>query len=369
MEAIIFQGDKKSTLSEKYIELEIKRFFYHKEKQPRYKKDLGLDERVNQIVNVLADKRDIIKGFKPSNETLERIKNNISNCINTSSPIGIVISWGCIKTPNFCQDGIDIAEFIALEQFININQKVLEYYDKGMEFNIFLGDEWYDFIYGYRKGIEDYCSGFEKLIEIMNLENIQVSRLSYIINYSDKDRLIEKAKRYFESLKWYWSDSEKIPEKDWTKLESYNSLVKTGFKGILPNIMREFFIDKMNRYLPNAGFQEKLEAIWRYFAYGLMIIDEDLLGRNKCAIDFSLISPPPGAPDKCIFDHRLRMRSMPYEATKKGYAPWVSGGIIISEEGNFRPSSITDYDLQKYILIQPAILKVFNNKKKHKQKQ
>lgn len=101
-----------------------------------------------------------------------------------------------------------------------------------------------------------------------------------------------------------------IPEKEWTKLESYNILFQNGWVGNISPAMREHYLTRLDALFPHFKDKEKVEAVLRFFAYGMMVSQNDLFGRKdpfRCTADFCLLRIPP---------------------------PWTEKGALLYEKGS-----------------------------------
>ena len=359
---ILIEGISEPDLTEERIFFGLSPFFFHEQATFNPVQGMSLEEKVDKAVDVLVGtSRDIRKGPIPSEGIINSIKSNIRLSIEKHRPIDVVVAFGCAKTRALDQQGVDLAELMTIEQLALINQRVSQIYDQGIRYLVFLCDSWYLFLYGAddKAAVKKYCSEFELLINVLDLKGFQVQRLSNIVQSKGKDQIELKLKDNFELLKRYWEESEAHGEEEWGDLTSYGALCQAGWVGTIPGIQREFYKKKVKRYLPGAGPDEERDAVLRFFAYSLMIGQEDIFGRRISAADISFLSLPPGSP-KQLHGNRLYWRSMPKGTSNKWPAPWTAKGFLLHGGGSFRPSvmGVQEYQAHEYNLLQNLTLRL-----------
>lgn len=126
----------------------------------------GLERKIFQ--HLVGSSRSSRLGPVPSEEVVKTICNNISKQVKQGLPIQIVSAWGAKKTIIEAEQQIDIAEYFALLQYLTIAKEIQKIYPPGVQYNIFIGDAYYEYLYGRNKDVHDYFSGMESLINIFN---------------------------------------------------------------------------------------------------------------------------------------------------------------------------------------------------------
>ncbi|MBW1719937.1 MAG: hypothetical protein JRJ43_10340 [Deltaproteobacteria bacterium] len=368
---ILIEDKSQDDLIEEGVLSSIRPFFFHEQTIDDPIRNLSLEEKVDGVVGFLVGtSRDIRKGPKPTKGVIESIKSNVKSYIEENKPFKVVAAFGCAKTRALEQQGIDLAELMIIEQLASISQRVRKFYEPGLNYQVFLCDSWYLHLYGLndQAAVEKYCSEFELLISILDLKEFQVQKLSNIVQNKGKDHQIaQKIEHNFELLEAYWEESKDHTEKEWESLTSYKKLCQAGWIGTLPRIQREFYLKKVQRYLPGANSREERDAVLRYFAYSLMTGQEDLFGRSTSVADISFLSPPPGSP-KRLRGNRLHWRSMPKGTSNKLPASWTSKGFLLHKGKSFKPTamSVQEYLANEYELLRDATLELANESKQIK---
>ena len=334
------------TIIQQIIDKVIQDFISKSEYIPSQQKNKSIEIISSQVLDILIGNcRSTRLGPRPLPSTLKIIGEKLKLKIKSELPINIPICFGCKKTWKLCQPGVDIAEYFTILQLLKLNRRIQDIYSPGINFTLYIGDSWYEYIYNDNIGIKEYHNGLEKLINLhSDLELKLISMYSFHKKYST---LYDRCDQNLELLKDYWNESSNINEKDWQYLKSYKNLLAVGWVGILPNLMRIYYLKKMDRYLPTASKSKRVVAILKYFSYGLMLSQNDLIKRQKindCTLEISLMSPPPGIPMELRGD-RLYLRSLPPEISSRGAPCWPVMGILkLDEYGSAYPSILSPRD-------------------------
>ena len=302
--------------------------------------------KISKILKILVGTcRSTRLGPKPLPDTLDIIRDNINLKIKNELPLNVAICFGCKKTWKLCQPGVDIAELFTLIQFLNLNRQIQYIYPPGINFNLYLGDAWYEYIYRENLGIKEYTKGWKNLLNLNN--ELKVTLISMYNFHKNNSKLYKICNENLELLKEYWDESSNTDEKNWQYLKSYKKLITVGWVGTIPNIMRIHYLKKTDRYLSNASRIEMEEAVLKYFSYGLMLNQYDLIKRknsNDCTFEISVMSPPPGIP-KRLRGNRIYLRSLPPEISSRGAPCWPVMGILrIDDQDSIHPSILSPRD-------------------------
>lgn len=291
-----------------------------------------LEETIlNTIVGTLKTTR---LGRMPIEETRSKILEGIKKQVDFGYPIAISSAWGAIKTATTKRKGVDLAEYLTLKQYSAINRVVKKIYEPGVVFNIYLGDAYYEYLYGYDAGITEYCKGMKKLAE--NLKEINIVGLGEL--YSDKITEIKKqCDDNYILLKEYWYESDDIDSSHHDSLASFSKLIEAKWVGKITPAMREFYLKRMSGLYPQESIIFWTEKTLRFFAYGLMVSQNDLMGRKNTftsTIDACLLRVPPPDMPRNLYSNRIRMRVVPESISKHSAPPWTVVGALCVEPGN-----------------------------------
>jgi hypothetical protein len=271
---------------------------------------LTLEQKIFQCL--VGSARSSRLGPAPSLEVTKIICSNIKEQIKKGLPIQIVSAWGAKKTIIGVDQRVDIAEYFTLLQYLTIAKEIQDIYPPGVQYNIFVGDAYYEYLYGRNQDVYRYLSDLEDLV---NVFDVKCFKLFSLEKFHQKDcGLITQCNSNYEALYRYWVESSAVLEDEWIKLESYKNLCQNGWVGIISSAMREHYLKRLNILFPHFSGREKIEAVIRFFSYSMMVSQNDLFGRkdpSRCTADFCLLRvPPPGIP-KALYENRLRKRIIP----------------------------------------------------------
>lgn len=271
-------------------------------------------------------------GSEPSIETSTAILNRIREKVKQNRPLELTSAWGGIKTIPSKDRGVDLAELLTIKQYHAISQVIRKIYAPGVRFNIFPGDSYYAYLYGEDCRIENYCENMEIIVK--DYEEINLVRLSKLCQ--DSSRVTQQCQNNYELLHQYWVDTSEIPPESHTNILSYRKLLDSGWIGEITPAMREFYLKRMSTLYPEASLEFRQEKVLRFFAYGLMISQNDLMGRKDpetCTVDVCLLRvPPPDLPRK-LHSNRLRMRIAPESIVNSTAPPWSVAGTLCMNNG------------------------------------
>ncbi len=92
----------------------------------------------NSILNTLIGTTGTLRlGAKPSIQTQSEILKRIHEKVRYGKKLVISSAWGTIKTLPLKNRSVDIAEYLALKQFLALSNAIKKVYPPGVCFNIF----------------------------------------------------------------------------------------------------------------------------------------------------------------------------------------------------------------------------------------
>lgn len=309
---------------------EIEKFLERMLESYQYKVSSKEEDICKYIVDTLVGTQSTIRsGSVPSKEVYDEVKRRVTYKVNRNEPIEVSCAWGALKTNKMFGNCPDLAELLTVQQYSAINRMIKERYSPGVKFNLFLGDFYYEYLYGETEEVEKYCRKLEKMVKKYN--EIIIHRLSTMV----KEKEIKECKSNYKILKQYYMESDRVCEEEYERLESYRQLVNIGWVGNISPAMREFYMKRMQGLYPNENRDFWIDKIIHFFAYGLMISQNDLMGRrsiDRSTIDACLLRvPPPDLPRK-LYSNRVRMRIAPVKICKHSAPPWTVSCIILEDD-------------------------------------
>jgi len=293
----------------------------------------------------------------PEDDVVKVILDNIRKNIQKGQPIQIVSAWGGKKTLSGIKQEVDIAEYFTMLQYLAIYKAVKNIYSPGLEYNIFIGDAYYRYLYGDDPGVYIYHSRLKSLAKIFGVSCFNLFSLEEI--HRRDSTLLNECENNCRLLSDYWKESANICEENWKRLESYKNLCNSGWLGEIPTVMREHYLKRLNLLFPDFSLEEKIFSIVKFFAYGMMVSQNDLFGRKDpttCTADFCLLRiPPPGMP-KNLHENRLRKRILPVKFSKKTAPPWAIAGALTFKGASYKPLLI--FDIKEILLSKRETLQI-----------
>lgn len=286
------------------------------------------------IFNTLVgSSRTIRLGSKPSEETKREILKRIREKVEKNMPLEVTSAWGAIKTISSEDRGVDLAEYVTLNQFHKISQVIKEIYKPGIKFNVYLGDSYYKYLYGE----DDRIEGYTKVMEMISKDFQEINLISLEKQCSSIPDVEQQCRENYEVLRKYWVDSNSVPDELHEQLESHKELRKAGWVGVITSAMREFYLKRMALLYPDKPHEYWVDKAIHFFAYGLMISKNDLMGRRSsktCTVDACLLRVPPPDLPRELYSNRLRMRITPEAIIKSSAPPWTVAGVIKINSSN-----------------------------------
>ena len=286
----------------------------------------------------------------PESDVVETVCGNIGEKIRNGEPIQIVSAWGAKKTLPGANQQVDIVEFFTLLQFLAISKEIQSIYPPGAECKLFIGNAFYEYLYGKHADLPTYLSRMRTLCEMVGPDIFKIVSMEEF-HKEDKD-LFARCDANFQLLANYWEESSRTPEEKWCQLDSQKALHENGWIGAISPSMREHYLKRLDQLFPHFSQEEKISSVLRFFAYGMMVNQKDLFGRKNpdlCTVDFCLLrTPPPGMP-KLLHGNRLRKRIIPEKLSKKTAPPWTVKGMLFhdKEADTLKPLLISHADETK----------------------
>lgn len=303
------------------------------------------------ILNTLIGTQGTIRmGEYPTEETKAEVLRRISHKVAENRPIIISSSWGALKTVPLENRGVDLAEWLAFEQFHTMHQTIKRIYEPGLEFYIYIGDAYYEYLYGYDARIIDYGN---QLIELA--KKYDEIKIKYLKNqFTENGNELLQCEQFYQLLSKYWFKTKDLPVEKYMETDEAQKLYSVGWVGDLTPTMREFHIKRMQKLYPNETLEFWEEKIIRFFAYGLMIRLNDLMGRKSIdtsTVDACLLRlPPPDLPRK-LYSNRMRFRISPESVMKSSAPPWTVAGVLCRQGHGYRIKLLNTDDCCKTSLL------------------
>lgn len=305
------------------------------------KKANSLEELI--LETLIGTQGTIRNGELPTAETRNEVLSRIKYKVEKNKPLIVTSSWGAIKTVPVDNKNADLAEWLAFEQFHAIFLAIKRIYEPGIEFHIFVGDAFYEYLYGKTKEIAGYYNSLLKLGE--KYSEIKIRKLSDQIPNDGMD--IYQSEKYYLLLKDYWNETRNLKVEEYGKTETSKRLKDEGWKGELTPPMREFQINRMKKLYPEENLQFWEEKILRFYAYGLVVRLNDYMERKDqetSTVDACLLRIPPIDMPRKLYSNRMRFRITPEKVMKKSAPPWT---VVVAIKRNGEKLRLEMYNAEE----------------------
>jgi hypothetical protein len=241
--------------------------------------------------------------------------------------------------------GIDLAEFFAVQQFQRLARHAEALYPPGVVILFCLEDfgVWYEDACGYglaarqsvERNIEKYLGEFEALLRAAGTDWVRPLRFQDLVGQPfDRTAYVHQADRNLDLLRAYWAESAIRSAGDAASLDSYRVLAAAGWSGQISPEMREHYLKRLTRLYPGAAPGERVDRLLRYFAMVLLYQQLRVFsGIGGPLIKISMYKPAPGLPGERVTG-RIHLRSLPRRLTSHVMPPWTCKGCFrINRDG------------------------------------
>ncbi len=289
---------------------------------------------VTAVTEEMIGSRQVRLAGRPTPESEVAMRDVVRNCIKQSHPIPVLVVSGPKKS--VVGESVDIAELSALKTLACLNKRVKTHYPPGITVRIRLEDStgYYleEGVKGLNETIERYIQDFSSLIKVLGYDFIEPVREQSLMTV---DQLREKADKVLPLIMSYIQDSEIIKEREWAHLDSWKKLIKTGWQGMIPREMRDYYHRRYSNLFPEYDENNRLAVTAKYMAGTLARYQLKAIGALDTWPGFFQINfapPVPGIP-KSMITTRLYYRTVPLSQTKRHMPFWRAKGFVVLNGG------------------------------------
>lgn len=290
----------------------------------------GREEPVLEgVMSEMIGSRQVRLAGVPSPESLVAMRDVVRSCIRSGHPIPCLVVSGPKKTK--VNEGVDLAELSAMKMLACLNKRVMKHFSPGIVVRVRLEDTTglylEEGVEGLTESMERYINGFTVLASVLGYEFIIPVREHTLMTI---EQLRQAADKIFPLLMAYLKDSQAIEEEQWPSLESWQKLQATGWQGLIPREMREYYHARYSHLFPEFGADERLVVTAKYLAGTLARYQLKALGNDPSLPGFFQINfapPVPGIP-KSLVSTRLYYRTVPLNQTKRHIPFWRAKGVL-----------------------------------------
>lgn len=307
------------------------------------------------IVAMLIGSGQTRVGKRMSAEAEVSLLSMVRMMMMSGEPIPVATNWA----PRVHYADLDgqtarMAEYYALFVLASLDQAVRTVYPPGMRFVVFFEDTTGMVIEGGVLGgkavpdfdlyVKRYLSAMRTLVSLFG-ERIVLAVESELLPRGWWDQCLMNSNA-FEQYLTESGEAGVVPvdEHDndvrYTQLESFRVIRKLGWKGGIPQVMREYYQGRISMFLPEATGVEVMQTMARMFASILLHIQDETFARPEhfphCPpLRHSFVEPVAGTPAAVsggkFYTKSLLGRTLSAPA-------WAAHGVILEEEDEVRPS-------------------------------
>lgn len=281
------------------------------------------------VMREIIGSRQVRLAGAPTLESQVAMREVVRACIKAGHPIPVLVVSGPKKTVT--GESIDLAELSALKMLTCLNKRVKVYFPQGIVVRIRLEDAtgYYleEGVQGLRESIDRYIGDFTALIRVLDYSFITPIREQTLMSES---QLRETAGKILPLLISYMNDSEGIEEAKWEGLDAWKRLKETGWQGLIPREMRDYYHARYRHLFPQYGPRERMTVTAKYLAGTLARYQLKATGVDPSWPGFFQINfapPVPGIP-RSLVSTRLYFRTVPLSHTKRHMPFWRAKGVL-----------------------------------------
>jgi hypothetical protein len=304
------------------------------------------DSPADALTALLVGGADDRFGPRMDPEGRELVRTQVWYWIETGEPVRVLVMWGGLKHYVRDQDqGIDLAELFAVQQFRQLVRHAREIYPPGVVILFCLEDfgVWYQDACGYgrpmrqsvERSIARYLGEFETLLRSTGADWARPLRFPDLVGRPfDRLAYVRHADRNLELLRAYWEESASCGDGDGADLDSYRRLMAAGWSGQIPSEMRQHYLQRLTKLYPGASTPERVDRLLRYFAIVLLYQQLRVFaGMGGPLIKIAMYKPAPGLPGSRVTG-RIHLRCLPRRLTSQVMPPWTCKGCFrINRDG------------------------------------
>lgn len=267
-------------------------------------------------------------GPLPSPECQRAMLDLIVDCMSEGRPIPILVPSGP-KKPTIGR-GVDVAELSVLKVLNCLRVRVERFHVPGIEVVVRLEDVtgWFleDDVVGARESMDLYMSGFEALVEVLELGFIRPVRESVLMGESE---FREESTRLSAFVLDYVRDTDSLGLDGYESLASYRALTEQGWQGCIPLEQREFYHGTYAKLFPWMDQDGRNVLMSRYLASTLARYKMRGTGGDHWGkfIQLNFAPPVPGIP-KGLVSRRVHYRTVPTDMSARHIPFWRARGCV-----------------------------------------
>ncbi|MFA5174430.1 MAG: hypothetical protein WC438_04585 [Candidatus Pacearchaeota archaeon] len=320
--------------------------YLHIDDSPNVNPSCSDSEKADKIIDMLEGSKKIRLGSCLCDQEQQYAKNRVLQWMNLGKPIELVSLWGALK--GYGQFGdrndADIMDLMGMRRFEGLHRDISRIYSPGINVKVLREDVGEVALTGDLNlpcKIGDYSRSLDNLCISLGIDDH--------LKFVDESKILEKkgvtpqeflknSKKNAQVFFQYWIASTAHPESEWSNLPEYGALTELGWKGVIPPIMRDHYIERTRSELPSANSEELATRVCIYLGtalarYHMNFYQGESVGEDGKAIPpfkASFVPYPPGT------DSRLKLGRFEYKVkdsktSRTSIPPWAGIGFMVEK--------------------------------------
>ena len=278
------------------------------------------------------------------------MENLVSRYVALGSPIKMIGMWGAIKGYglNLRRCGIDIWDAMGLNRYFDVGNSVKNIYTPGIAVTI-ISEDITETVLGSQENLPPLIKAYaDSLTDFANNhgDSVKILKESELLNQLGitTESFLQTASSMKDMLWAYWLASNTVDESQRTDLPEYKALNEVGWRGTIPNVMREHYLNRAATEYPNMDENARAQLVCTYFGIAL---SRYKVGMMKTNIDDTMgMLPPvkvgfgtlgPGVSGDML-KGRLDYKVKTSKNSKTTTPPWVGYGVLEDRSGVLEPT-------------------------------
>jgi hypothetical protein len=320
------------------------------EVSPDQRRELCIQERSKELTDILYGSKKIRLGRAPTEEEREFMIDRVSQWVESGHPLEIISLWGATKGYGIFGDrlGVDLSDILGIRRFMKLDTDVRSIYSPGTDITIIREDLGEVALSGNQPELGNkilrYTTELDRLTKVLGVSDhikfLDESALLKGKGLSPEEFLLkgqENARKFFS----YWVASSNVSEDERDKLPEYKELTRIDWRGTIPDVMREHYLDRVGTEHPTASIEEKVEFVCTYLGTALARYHTRLFGGTFKTpggvvippIKASFVPYPPGTPES-LKKGRVEYKLKESKTSNNTVPPWASFGFVIPNGDN-----------------------------------
>jgi len=312
------------------------------------------DTIAREITDILFGSKKIRIGPGPTDMQRRAMEERIARYVDAGKPIEISTMWGGLKGYGQTETrrAADLGDLLGLRRFEDLHCQILPIYPPGLKVTLIREDvtehimtmnipNLPQLIEKYSTSLDNTCRIFGISDHISFVDESALLASNGVAPHEFIARANENAKAFFE----YWVASSMEPDVGrWESLPQYKSLQELGWKGIIPEVTRQHYLERVGTEHPGASVDEKTMIICRYFGASLARYQFGIFRGSAKDVEGNVIDPlkasfipyPPGT-DSSLSSCRMEYKLKDSRTSKNFIPPLVGVSFFVASEGFYVP--------------------------------